>query len=131
MRPFSSSSSLLVVVNRRLNGAALQLQGELQWRKEVKKVVYPTYITLENIFMETIDMVFTREQENLFKEGEQWMKTTDESSSITAALIMTIVFAASITVPGGSNQDTDMPVFTKDIAFIVFGVSDAISLFAS
>ncbi|PWA38762.1 ankyrin repeat-containing domain, PGG domain, Gag-polypeptide of LTR copia-type [Artemisia annua] len=112
-------------------GAALQLQRELQWRQEVKKVVYPTYITQENIIKETPDMVFTREHENLLKEGEQWMKTTAESCSITAALITTIVFAAAITVPGGSNQETGIPVFTKDIAFIIFGVSDAISLFAS
>ncbi|PWA75603.1 ankyrin repeat-containing domain, PGG domain, Gag-polypeptide of LTR copia-type [Artemisia annua] len=140
-------------------GAALQLQRELQWREvhskstvnhkqvyifvfkhhkqvililqEVKEVVFPTYITQENIFKETPDMVFTREHKNLVKEGEQWMKTTAESCSITAALITTIVFAAAITVPGGSNQETGIPVFTKDIAFIIFCVSDAISLFSS
>ncbi|PWA82784.1 ankyrin repeat-containing domain, PGG domain protein [Artemisia annua] len=112
-------------------GAALQLQRELQWHEEVKKHVFPTYITQENIFKETPGMVFTREHEKLVKDGESWMKTTAESCSITAALITTIVFAAAITVPGGSNQDTGMPVFTKDIAFIIFAVSDAISLFAS
>ncbi|PWA60309.1 ankyrin repeat-containing domain, PGG domain protein [Artemisia annua] len=120
--------------SRKLNhttGAALQLQGELQWRQEVKKVVYPTYITQENIFKETPDMVFTKEHANLLKEGEQWMKTTAESCSITAALITTIVFAAAITVPGGSNEETGSPVFTNDIAFIIFGISNAISLFAS
>ncbi|PWA74943.1 ankyrin repeat-containing domain, PGG domain, Gag-polypeptide of LTR copia-type [Artemisia annua] len=120
--------------SRKLNhttGAALQLQGELQWRQEVKEVVYPTYITQENIFKETPDMVFTREHANLLKEGEQWMKTTAESCSITAALITTIVFAAAITVPGGSNEETGIPVFTNDIAFIIFGISNAISLFAS
>ncbi|KAJ9536747.1 hypothetical protein OSB04_un000051 [Centaurea solstitialis] len=112
-------------------GAALQLQRELQWREELKKVVFPTYITEENIFKETPDMVFTREHKNLVKEGENWMKTTAESCSITAALITTIVFAAAITVPGGSNQETGIPLFTQDVAFTIFAISDAISLFAS
>ncbi|GJV45371.1 ankyrin repeat-containing domain-containing LTR copia-type protein [Tanacetum coccineum] len=115
----------------KITGAALQLQQDLQWREEVKKVVFPTYITRENIFKETPGMVFTREHEKLVKDGESWMKTTAESSSITAALITTIVFAAAITVPGGSTQDTGMPVFTKRIAFIIFAVSDTISLFAA
>ncbi|KAI3708752.1 hypothetical protein L2E82_38169 [Cichorium intybus] len=112
-------------------GAAFQLQRELQWREEVEKLVFPAYITKENIFMETPDMVFTKEHENLVKEGEKWMKAVAESCSITAALITTIVFAAAITVPGGSNQETGIPLFTEDIAFTIFAVSDAISLFAS
>ncbi|KAJ0524775.1 putative ankyrin repeat-containing domain superfamily [Helianthus annuus] len=86
------------VLNQR-RGAALQLQRELQWFEEVKKLVIPKYVSKGNNFMETPDMVFTREHEKLVKEAEQWMKTTAESFSITAALITTIVFAAAITVP--------------------------------
>ncbi|XP_076904138.1 uncharacterized protein LOC143559446 [Bidens hawaiensis] len=112
-------------------GAALQLQRELQWREEVKKLVFPTYITEENILKETPDMVFTKEHKDLVKEGEQWMKTTAASCSITAALITTTVFAAAITVPGGSHQEKGIPLFGKKSAFIVFAISDAISLFAS
>nr|GEV06822.1 ankyrin repeat-containing domain, PGG domain protein [Tanacetum cinerariifolium] len=97
----------------KITGAALQLQRELQWREE------------------TPGIVFTREHEKLVKDGEMWMKTTAESSSITAALITTIVFAAAITVPGGSNQDKGMPVFTKEVAFIIFAVSDTISFFSA
>ncbi|KAF5789359.1 putative ankyrin repeat-containing domain, PGG domain, ankyrin repeat-containing domain superfamily [Helianthus annuus] len=89
------------VLNQR-RGAALQLQRELQW-----------------------------EHEKLVKEAEQWMKTTAESFSITAALITTIVSAAAITVPGGSSEDKGTPLFKKEPAFIIFSISDAISLFAS
>ncbi|KAK1418421.1 hypothetical protein QVD17_27565 [Tagetes erecta] len=120
----------LNVLNQR-TGAALQLQRELQWHEEVKKHVFPTYITQENKFKETPDMVFTREHEKLVKEGEEWMKTTSESCSITAALITTIVFAAAITVPGGSNQEKGTPLFKNETAFIIFAISDAVSLFAS
>lgn len=76
-------------------------------------------------------MVFTREHKDLVKEGEKWMKTTAESCSITAALITTIVFAAAITVPGGSNQETGIPLHKKRFAFTIFAAADAISLFAS
>ncbi|KAJ9550961.1 hypothetical protein OSB04_015006 [Centaurea solstitialis] len=115
----------------RITGAALQLQRELQWREELKKFVFPSYITQENKCKKTPGEVFTKEHEDLVKEGEKWMKTTAESCSITAGLITTIVFAASITVPGGSNQEKGVPLFTHEIAFIIFAISDAISLFTS
>ncbi|CAH1449289.1 unnamed protein product [Lactuca virosa] len=116
---------------KRSIGAAFQLQRELQWRKEVKKLVFPAYITKENIFKETPDMVFTREHENLVKEGEKWMKAVAESCSITAGLITTIVFAAAITVPGGINQESGIPLFIDNTVFTIFAVADAMSLFAS
>ncbi|KAJ0886644.1 putative ankyrin repeat-containing domain, PGG domain, ankyrin repeat-containing domain superfamily [Helianthus annuus] len=118
------------VLNRR-TGAALQLQRELQWFQEVEKFVFPSCTTQENIDKETPYKVFTREHKDLLKEGEQWMKTTAESCSITAALIVTIVFAAAITVPGGSNQEKGTPLFKSKVAFIIFAIADAISLFAS
>nr|GEZ22924.1 ankyrin repeat-containing protein [Tanacetum cinerariifolium] len=74
--------------------------------REVENIMEPAQLTEVNADNETPELVFTREHTNLVKEGEQWMKTTAESCSITAALIITIVFAAAITVPGGNNQDT-------------------------
>lgn len=135
----SSLNNLVHLVGRlapphvlsRTTGAALQLQRELQWRKEVEKLMLPTELIKENIYKETPNMVFTKQHEDLVKEGERWMKTTAESCSITAALIVTIVFAAAITVPGGSNQETGIPVFEKEVAFVIFAVSDAISLFTA
>ncbi|GJX25038.1 ankyrin repeat-containing protein [Tanacetum coccineum] len=115
----------------RTRGAALQLQRELQFREEVVRIMEPAQLTALNVHNETPDMVFTREHADLVKEGEQWMKTTAESCSITAALIVTIVFAAAITVPGGSSQETGIPLFEKKIAFIVFAVCDATSLFTA
>ncbi|CAH1449313.1 unnamed protein product [Lactuca virosa] len=135
----SSKNNLLHLVGRLppwhklklRTGAALQLQRELQWREEVKKMVSPAYHTKENIFNETPDMVFTNEHKNLVLEAEMWMKTVAESCSITAGLITTIVFAAAITVPGGNHQDNGFPMFAGQIPFTIFGISVAISLFAS
>ncbi|CAH1448927.1 unnamed protein product [Lactuca virosa] len=114
-----------------ISGAALQIQRELQWFKEVERFVCPLNIIQRNSFDETPQMVFTREHKDLVIEGEKWMKATAESYTITAALIVTVVFAAAITVPGGSNQDTGLPVFTNNTAFTIFAISDAISLFAA
>ncbi|GJY33487.1 ankyrin repeat-containing protein [Tanacetum coccineum] len=115
----------------RTTGAALQLQRELQFREEVENIMEPAQLTEVNADNETPEMVFTREHANLVKEGEQWMKTTAESCSITAALIVTIVFAAAITVPGGNNQDTGLPLFKNEVAFNIFAVCDATSLFTA
>ncbi|KAL7604627.1 hypothetical protein Lser_V15G19366 [Lactuca serriola] len=120
--------------NNKLNlisGAALQIQRELQWFKEVEKFICPLSIIQKNYFNETPQMVFTREHKDLVIEGEKWMKSTAESYTITAALIITIVFAAAITVPGGNDQNKGIPIFTNRTAFIVFAISDAISLFAA
>ncbi|XP_023736007.1 uncharacterized protein LOC111883909 [Lactuca sativa] len=120
--------------NNKLNlisGAALQIQRELQWFKEVERFICPLSVIQRNSFNETPQTVFTREHKELVIEGEKWMKSTAESYTITAALIITIVFAAAITVPGGSDQNKGIPIFNNNTAFTVFAISDAISLFTS
>ncbi|CAH1448936.1 unnamed protein product [Lactuca virosa] len=114
-----------------ISGAALQIQRELQWFKEVEKFICPLSIIKKNSLNETPQTVFTREHKELVIEGEKWMKSTAESYTITAALIITIVFAAAITVPGGSDQNKGIPIFTNNTAFTVFAISDAISFFAA
>ncbi|KAL8224629.1 hypothetical protein R6Q59_000278 [Mikania micrantha] len=114
-----------------ISGAALQLQRELQWFKEVESFVCPLNVIQKNLAGETPQMIFTKEHKELVIEGEKWMKETAQSYTITAALITTIVFAAAITVPGGNKQDNGIPVFTNNGAFTVFAISDAISFFTS
>ncbi|GJY60664.1 ankyrin repeat-containing protein ITN1-like protein [Tanacetum coccineum] len=114
-----------------ISGAALQIQRELLWFKEVEQFVCPLNTIQKNHLGETPQMLFTKQHKELVTEGEKWMKTTAESYTITAALITTMMFAAAITVPGGSNQDTGIPVFSKKNAFTIFAISDAISLFTS
>ena len=59
------------------------------------------------------------------------MKDTVNFYIIVATLITGVVFAAAFTVPGGSNQDTGIPIFLKSIWFRVFFISDAIALVSS
>ncbi|XP_019169851.1 PREDICTED: uncharacterized protein LOC109165504 [Ipomoea nil] len=87
-----------------VSGAALQMQREMRWFKGVKKTAPPYFSSLRNKDEKTPKMVFTDEHKDLKKEGEKWMKETATACSIVAALIVTVVFAAAITVPGGNSD---------------------------
>ncbi|KAF7143822.1 hypothetical protein RHSIM_Rhsim05G0057200 [Rhododendron simsii] len=112
-------------------GAALQMQRELQWFEEVGNFILPQAKEHINADGKTPQEVFTDTHKDLVKEGEQWMKDTANSCSIVAALITTIVFAAAITVPGGSNGESGLPVKLGGRAFTLFGVFDALAMFSS
>ncbi|KAI3894040.1 hypothetical protein MKW92_026058 [Papaver armeniacum] len=115
----------------RVTGAALQMQREIQWFLEVEKVVLPRYREMENAAKEKPRALFSVEHKNLMKDGEMWMKETSSACMIVSTLIATIMFAAAFTLPGGNDQNTGYPMFSKSNTFIVFIVCDAVSLFAS
>ncbi|XP_031115590.1 ankyrin repeat-containing protein ITN1-like isoform X4 [Ipomoea triloba] len=110
---------------------SLQMQRELQWFKEVKKIVPPDYSSYLNKDGKTPSMVFTEEHKELKEAGEKWMKDTANSCTIAAALIVTVVFAAAITVPGGNSGENGLPIFSNHNAFTIFAFSNAASLFTS
>ncbi|KAH7848551.1 hypothetical protein Vadar_004294 [Vaccinium darrowii] len=112
-------------------GAALQMQRELQWFKEIEKLVLPQAKYKRNIKNKTPQDVFTETHKDLVEKGEKWMKDTASSCTIVAALIVTVVFAAAITVPGGSNNNNGLPIFLEDGVFFLFGVLDALALLSS
>nr|GMC53956.1 ankyrin repeat-containing protein ITN1-like [Ipomoea batatas] len=114
-----------------VTGAALQMQRELQWYKEVEKFVTPGYKVKENSSGKTPAMVFTEEHKGLIAEGEQWFKDTANSCTVVAVLIATVVFAAAITVPGGSNGDNGYPIFNSETPFTIFAISNTLSLISS
>ncbi|KAJ0018764.1 hypothetical protein Pint_12046 [Pistacia integerrima] len=115
----------------RIPGAALKMQHELQWFKEVEKIVPPTIKENKNSQGKTPAMVFVEEHQGLVKEGEKWMKDAATSCSIVTILIATVVFAAAITVPGGNADNGGFPNFYSFPAFTIFAIADAISLFSS
>ncbi|XP_057734636.1 protein ACCELERATED CELL DEATH 6-like [Arachis stenosperma] len=112
-------------------GALLQMQRELQWFKEVESITPP--VTKERLNSEgmTARKVFTTEHKDLVKEGEKWTKETASSCSVVAALVATITFAAAFTVPGGNDQNKRYPIFLHKNLFMLFIISDALSLFSS
>ncbi|GJW01967.1 inositol transporter 1-like protein isoform X1, partial [Tanacetum coccineum] len=104
-------------------GQFLTYLVNLGFTQEVEKFMERIQHTELNIDNETPGMIFAREDADLVKEGEKWLKAMAESCIITAAVIVTIVFAAANTVPDGSNQETDIPLFRNQIAFNVFAIS--------
>ena len=74
--------------------------------------------------------VFNAEHKELLKVGEKAMKETANSCMLVATLISTVVFAAALCVPGASNQ-LNTPFLTKEEWFMIFVLSNALSLFTS
>ncbi|KAH7565558.1 hypothetical protein JRO89_XS09G0227000 [Xanthoceras sorbifolium] len=58
------------------------------------------------------------------------MKDTATSCSVVAALIITVVFTAAFTVPGGLDSQ-GRPNFIHELSFKIFAISIALALFSS
>ncbi|CAN6572261.1 unnamed protein product [Malus baccata var. baccata] len=116
----------------RIAGAAFQMQRERQWYKEVESIVVPlsgaSSLNKDGL---TPPELFTEKHKELLKDGEKWMRSAAKSYTVVNALIITIMFAAVYTVPGGNNQMTGFPIFLNGKVFLVFIGSDAISLCTS
>ncbi|KAM5580892.1 hypothetical protein ABKV19_010216 [Rosa sericea] len=120
--------SLLTQIDH-IRGPALQMQKELQWFKKVKSMARPMDLDCMNSDDRTPREVFTICHRDLVEAGEKSMKETATSSStLVAALIITIMFAAVVTVPGGIKGDTGIPIYLDAKAFRIFMVADVISL---
>nr|XP_034889339.1 ankyrin repeat-containing protein At5g02620-like [Populus alba] len=65
------------------------------------------------------------------KEEEEALSKARESHLVVAALIATVTFAAAFTLPGGYKSDRGTALLAKKAAFIVFVISDAISMVLS
>uniref|UniRef100_A0A7N2L5V0 PGG domain-containing protein n=1 Tax=Quercus lobata TaxID=97700 RepID=A0A7N2L5V0_QUELO len=103
------------------------------WKRSInplEKIVPPSYIKMKNSKNQTPKELFA-EEHKLLKEGEKWMKSTATSCMLVATFIATVEFAAIITVPGGENNNTGVPIFLREKWFLIFVISDAIALFSS
>ncbi|KAJ9689137.1 hypothetical protein PVL29_014673 [Vitis rotundifolia] len=109
-------------------GAALQMKWEIKWYEHVKSSMPPN-LMLYNNAGETAVEVFTETHKALVERGGGWLNETSKSCSVVAALIATVAFATSATVPGGI--DKGKPVLGKEPAFRVFSISSLISLCSS
>ncbi|RQO97345.2 hypothetical protein POPTR_011G019500v4 [Populus trichocarpa] len=111
-------------------GPALQLQEELQWFEQVQKLIPSNYVPLLNDEGMTARECFENTHKEPLKEAQRWIKETSQSCSTVAALVATVVFAAAYTVPGGSDEN-GKPNFINSPYFLIFTVSDVVSLASS
>ncbi|XP_059436350.1 uncharacterized protein LOC132169313 [Corylus avellana] len=64
-----------------VSGAALQMQRELLWFKEIEKIVPQSYVNRKNSKGNTPKEIFRKEHKDLQKDGEKWMKDTAKCNS--------------------------------------------------
>ncbi|GKU96819.1 hypothetical protein SLEP1_g10011 [Rubroshorea leprosula] len=110
----------------RIASPLLRLQREVLWFKEVKRIVPEWCKESKNNNGETPHEVFLKSHEDLVNEAEKWIRNMANSFIVVAALIITVTFAAAITVPGGNAQN-GFANFLQDEAFMNFILLDAVS----
>ena len=79
----------------------------------------------------TPDEIFQKNHANLEDESKRWIDSTSNSCSFIAALIATVAFASSASVPGGVNQETGVPILLHHLAFSIFAMSSLLALSCS
>ncbi|KAJ6297499.1 hypothetical protein OIU78_023116 [Salix suchowensis] len=75
--------------------------------------------------------LFSREKVKNREKIEEDLNKARESHQVVAALIATVTFAAAFTLPGGYKSDQGTAILAKKVAFMVFVISDAISMVLS
>ncbi|KAG8485510.1 hypothetical protein CXB51_019063 [Gossypium anomalum] len=109
-------------------GAALQMQWEIKWYEFVKHSMPVHFFARYNKENKTPKDIFTDTHKQLVDKGGEWLTNTSESCSVVAALIATVAFATSTTVPGGVKSESGKPTLENHPAFDVFAVSSLIAL---
>ncbi|KAL5832900.1 hypothetical protein ACOSQ3_016574 [Xanthoceras sorbifolium] len=91
-------------VPERMDGPALVLQDE------VKKVMLAPFMTHQNNMKLTAKTLFIASNNDLYLSSKEWLKCTAEG------------------LPGGSNENTGFHVLINQPFFVVFTITDVISL---
>ncbi|GMN65673.1 hypothetical protein TIFTF001_034741 [Ficus carica] len=88
----------------------------------------PNFYIRYNAKGETPEAIFTKSHENLVRDGGQWLKSTAESCSIVATVIVTVAFAATSSIPGGTKDQNGKPTLENKFAMKIFGITSLVSL---
>ncbi|KAH6758243.1 hypothetical protein C2S51_018478 [Perilla frutescens var. frutescens] len=110
---------------------ALQMQSELAWYKTVEAMLPVRYIEEKNKDEQTPRDLFVATHEKLLEESKAWMKSTADSCMLIATIILTVVYAAAFTVPGGNNEASGHPILVKSKWLTCFFIFEALALFCS
>lgn len=79
----------------------------------------------------TPGQVFTEKHAALLAESKIWMKSTSDSCMLIATIILTVVYAAAFTVPGGTSEVTGLPLLVKGAWLTLFFIFEAVALFGA
>ncbi|XP_042518614.1 uncharacterized protein LOC122091996 isoform X2 [Macadamia integrifolia] len=111
-------------------GAALQMQRELLWYKEVESIMYTNALVI-NKDKKTSRILFTEEHKDLVKEGATWLKETSTQCMVVATLITTIMFQAVFTVPSHTAVGEEPNNYIQGKFPIIFVISNIMALCSS
>ncbi|KAL7244283.1 hypothetical protein ACSBR1_016508 [Camellia fascicularis] len=111
-----------------MRSPALILQEDLLLFERVKKISTIHFTRHFNKKGQTADRLFAENNIKHRTEVKEWLKCTSENCSIVAVLISTVAFAAGYTVPGGPNQSTGYPLLLDQPFFVIFDLTDVLSL---
>eukprot|EP00261_Vitis_vinifera_P017340 XP_010646980.2 PREDICTED: ankyrin repeat-containing protein At5g02620-like [Vitis vinifera] len=115
-------------IAEKIQSPALQLQKELLLFERVKEVSKTYFIKHLNENKQTPEELFAKTYSDLHNSATDWLKRTSENCTIVAVLIATVAFAAAYTIPGGPNQSTGLPLLLSQPFFVIFTLTDVISL---
>nr|XP_023873287.1 uncharacterized protein LOC111985870 [Quercus suber] len=82
-------------------GAASQMQWEIRWYEYIKNSMKRGFLPLLNKNGQTPEEVFTKNHEDLVKEGGDWLISTSDACSVVAGLFVSIAFSTATALPDG------------------------------
>ncbi|KAI3911942.1 hypothetical protein MKW98_010886 [Papaver atlanticum] len=84
-----------------IRGAAQWMQWECVWFEVC--MLPPAMLTVKNCNEQYAHQVFTETHIDLREQGEIWLKEGSNNCMLISALIATVMFACTFTVPGGND----------------------------
>ncbi|KAM5588814.1 hypothetical protein ABKV19_006996 [Rosa sericea] len=108
----------------------VEILKDLSENIEVDKIITPDSHKEEKK-KETPIEYFRRTHDPLLQSAQEWLKRTSESCSTVAGLMATVAFAAAFTLPGGNDENSGTPLLLHSPFFLVFIITDALSLASS
>ncbi|KAK4560170.1 hypothetical protein RGQ29_009089 [Quercus rubra] len=103
-------------------GAASQMQWEIRWYEYIKNSMKRGFLPLLNKNGQTPEEVFTKNHEDLVKEGGNWLISTSDACSVVAGLFVSITFSTATALPDGieGNKHSNASKIFAGSSFVSF-----------
>lgn len=108
--------------------AVLKMQYEIKWFESIKRPLPKNMLAHQNNEGKTPYQTFMETHEDLVKNDTDWLMKTADSCTLVAALIATVAFATSASLPGGINGYNGEPILQQERMFEVFAISSLVAL---
>ncbi|CAL5425199.1 unnamed protein product [Camellia sinensis] len=99
-----------------------------KWFESIKGPLPKNMLDHQNKQGKTPYQTFMETHEDLVKNDTDWLMKTTDSCTFVAALIATVAFATSASLPGGINGYNGEPILQQVRMFEVFAISSLVAL---